>query len=94
MHELIVPQRFRARGVAGLRRFGNTGDGALIGKISELVAMRSDGSQVPVELSISTVEIRGSWHAIGIIGSRNCRGRSGRNSACRTAGCTPPRSPR
>jgi len=67
MHELIVPERFRAAALAGILRFGSTGEGALIGRISELVAMRSDGSEVPVELSISTVQIRGVWHAIGII---------------------------
>lgn len=67
LHELIVPERFRAAAISGIRRFGSTGEGALIGRISELVAMRRDGSEVPVELSISTVQIRGIWHAIGII---------------------------
>lgn len=67
MHDLIVPERYRAAAAAGVVAFGESGSGAVIGKIFEMLAMRRDGSEFPVELAISAVQIRGSWHAVGII---------------------------
>jgi PAS domain S-box-containing protein/putative nucleotidyltransferase with HDIG domain len=67
MHDLIVPERYRAAAAAGVAAFGKSGSGAVIGQIFEMLAMRRDGSEFPVELAISAVQIRGSWHAVGII---------------------------
>jgi PAS domain S-box-containing protein len=53
--DLIIPPRFRERHRAGLARYLATGEGALIGKLIEIMAMRSDGSELPVELAITAI---------------------------------------
>ncbi|MBI1887247.1 MAG: PAS domain S-box protein [Nitrosomonadales bacterium] len=67
LHRLIVPPCFRADVDHGFARFQENGEGPLIGKIAEVLATRKDGSEIHAELSISAVEMRGGWHAIGII---------------------------
>jgi PAS domain S-box-containing protein len=53
--EKIIPSRFRDQHRIGLRRFQTTGEGQVLGHRLELQALRSDGSEFPVELSISRV---------------------------------------
>ena len=44
--DLIVPPPFRAAHTAGLARYLATGDGPLLGKVIEMTAVRSDGSEL------------------------------------------------
>ncbi|HMF60608.1 MAG TPA: PAS domain S-box protein, partial [Vicinamibacterales bacterium] len=53
--DLIIPPRFRERHRAGLARYLATGEGALIGKLVEIIAIRSDGAELPVELAITAI---------------------------------------
>jgi PAS domain S-box-containing protein len=53
--DLIIPPRLRAAHVAGLARYLATGEGPLLGKLIEIVAVRSDGSEIPVELAITVI---------------------------------------
>ena len=53
--DLIIPPSVRDAHAAGLARYLATGDGPLIGKLVELTAVRSDGSEIPVELTISAI---------------------------------------
>ena len=53
--ELIIPPRLRDAHTAGLARYLATGEGPLIGKLIEVTAARSDGSEIPVELAIVAV---------------------------------------
>lgn len=53
--EVIVPPRMRADHARGLQRFLVTGEGPVIGKRIELSAVRRDGAEFPIELSISRV---------------------------------------
>jgi PAS domain S-box-containing protein len=53
--ELIVPPLLRAAHTAGLARYLATVEGPLIGKLVEIVAVRSDGSEIPVELTITAI---------------------------------------
>jgi len=50
-----------------ISRFGKTGQGAAINKTIELVAKKKNGKVFPVELSVSAVNLKSNWHAIGII---------------------------
>jgi len=53
--DLIIPQRFREMHRAALARYLATGEGTLIGKLMEIMAVRSDGSEIPVELTITAI---------------------------------------
>ena len=67
VHECLTPERFRAATVPGLETFAKTGQGAAIGKTLELAALRKDGAEIPVELSLAAYQLAGQWQAIGII---------------------------
>jgi PAS domain S-box-containing protein len=56
--EMIVPRRLRARHRAGIARYAATGYGALIDSVHalELPALRKDGAEITVELSLSPIE--------------------------------------
>jgi PAS domain S-box-containing protein len=54
--ELIVPPALRERHTLAFARFIATGEGRLIGRRLELVGMRSDGTEFPVELALSRVD--------------------------------------
>lgn len=47
--------------------FRETGTGEVIGKLLELTAIRRDGTEFPIELSISTFRMKGKWHSLGIV---------------------------
>lgn len=67
MHALIVPERYREKARGSLMAFFQTGAGAVVGKTVEVYALRKDGTEFPIELSISPMQIRGEWQATGII---------------------------
>ncbi len=67
VHDLIVPQKFREKAKGGLNNFYKTGQGPVIGKVVEVLGLRKDGTEFPVELSVSAVRIGEEWQAIGII---------------------------
>jgi len=52
--DIIVPPSLRDAHHAGLTRFLETGHNVVLGRLLELSAVRRDGSEFPVELSIST----------------------------------------
>lgn len=58
--ELIIPPALRDQHHRGMRHYQATGEGPMIGKRIEISAMRSDGSEFPVEVSINAVELGGS----------------------------------
>jgi two-component system cell cycle sensor histidine kinase/response regulator CckA len=55
MADLIIPPQFRDMHHAGLTRYLATGEGPVIGRLIEISAMRSDGSEIPVELTITAI---------------------------------------
>jgi two-component system, sensor histidine kinase and response regulator len=66
-HPLVVPERFREASSKGLAQFRQTGTGAAIGTVRELAALRKDGSEFPIDLSLSMVKLRDRYLAIGIV---------------------------
>jgi PAS domain S-box-containing protein len=56
MAELIVPPSLRERHNTAFARFIETHDGRMLGRRLELTGMRADGSEFPVELTLSQVE--------------------------------------
>ncbi len=67
LHSLIAPERFLARAGESLDKFFSSGEGGLVGKTAEFAALRKDGAEFPIELSISGIKIRGVWNSVGII---------------------------
>ncbi|MGZ8313597.1 MAG: response regulator [Telluria sp.] len=53
MAELIIPPASRAAHNEGFARFARSGEGAVINTRLEVMALRRDGSEVPVELSVA-----------------------------------------
>ncbi len=67
MHALLAPRRFRDDYCRGFQHFTETGQGALVGKLLDLVAVKKDGTEFPVEFSVSALQFKGEWHAISIL---------------------------
>lgn len=65
LHEVIVPERYRAAFRTGHSHFRETGLGAVVGRMIEIQGLRKDGSEFPIELTIAAVRFSGTWHAIG-----------------------------
>jgi PAS domain S-box-containing protein len=59
MAELLIPPRLRARHRLGLRRYLATGESHVIGERIEVTGARADGSEFPLELTITRVEASG-----------------------------------
>jgi adenylate cyclase len=51
---ILIPERFREAHEAGIRRVSDTGETKVIGRTVELAGLRRDGSEFPLELSLST----------------------------------------
>ncbi len=66
-HALIVPPRYQEAYEKGFRTFVETGLGGAIGKTSELAALRKDGTEFPIELSLSATYLQGNRAAVGIV---------------------------
>jgi PAS domain S-box-containing protein len=54
--ELVIPQRYREAHRRGMERFLKTGHGAVLNQLLEMPALRRDGHEFPVELSISPLK--------------------------------------
>ena len=66
-HLLIGPKHFYDTYRKGFAEFKKSGKGPVLGKTLELMAVKKDGSEFPIELSVSAVNLRGKWNAIGIV---------------------------
>ncbi|MDD5716847.1 MAG: PAS domain S-box protein [Sulfuricurvum sp.] len=67
LHPLLAPERFHEAHHKGFSHFIHTGEGPAIGKTLELRALKKDGTEFPIELSLSANMREGKWEAIGII---------------------------
>jgi PAS domain S-box-containing protein len=67
MHGLLAPPRRLADIGQGFGRFAASGEGPIVGKTVEMTALRKNGEEFPIELSVSALPLKERWHAIGII---------------------------
>ncbi|MDD2357340.1 MAG: PAS domain S-box protein [Thiovulaceae bacterium] len=67
LHRLLAPKRFLEAHKSALKHFMESGEGVAIGKTLELAAIKKDGTEFPIELSLSAVEKNGVWNGIGIL---------------------------
>lgn len=73
LHALLVSEQIQEASRKTLPLFRKTGQGKLIGKIVEHTAIRKSGEEVTIELSLSAVNIKGQWNAIGIVNDISMR---------------------
>jgi two-component system sensor histidine kinase/response regulator len=66
-HLMIAPPRYHKAHFAAFDQFRKTGKGNAVGETLELMALRKDGTEFDVELSLSGIELHGEWVSIGII---------------------------
>jgi PAS domain S-box-containing protein len=59
--ELIIPRQYREAYQRGLEKFHATGEGVFLGKAIEVTALRRDGQEFPVELSVAPAKLGGVW---------------------------------
>jgi PAS domain S-box-containing protein len=67
LHRLLAPQRYHEAYLKGLSKFRQSGQGEAVGKTLELEAVRKDGTEFPIEISLSAIQIKGRWQAVGIV---------------------------
>lgn len=65
-NDLVIPERYR-RSPRGLRALLETGASTVLGRRIELVAIRRDGSEFPVELSITRFHSAGDEYFSGFV---------------------------
>jgi PAS domain S-box-containing protein len=59
--DTIIPERYRDAHWRGLRRFLETGEGPVLRQRVELSAVRSDGTEFPIEMTISAQRDGDDW---------------------------------
>lgn len=67
LHAVLAPRQYYNAYRAGLKNFKRLGTGVTIGRTIELIAKKKDGSEFPVELSLSALQLKGKWFAVGIL---------------------------
>jgi PAS domain S-box-containing protein len=67
LHDLIAPIRYHASYKAGFETFLRTGEGMALGRTVDLNGLRKDGTEVPIQLSLSGVKLKDGWHSIGLV---------------------------
>src|SRR5919202_2903933 len=64
---LLMPERYRNLCVASLHRYLRTGEARVVGGTTELVGLRKDGSEFPIEMSLGEAHENGDRLFTGVI---------------------------
>ncbi len=67
VHSLLAPSRYLDKHLAAFEAFKETGWGQSAGKTLELYALRKNREEFPIELSLSSFQIDGHWHAAAFV---------------------------
>ena len=67
LHELLAPRRYYGDYKTAFGGFQELGEGTAVGRTLELTALKKDGVEIPVELSLSALRLKEKWHAVGVI---------------------------
>src|SRR5919206_1230682 len=58
---VLMPERYRELCVASMHRYLRTGEARVVGGTIELVGLRNDGSEFPIEMSLGETHEDGDW---------------------------------
>ena len=61
MSETIIPMQYRLSHETGLQHFFKTGQGPVLNRRIEITALRRDGTEFPVELTITPLKSGDTW---------------------------------
>ena len=67
LHPLMAPKKYHDLYKRAFSQFKTEGKGSAIGQTLELSAVRKDGSEFPMELSLASYRSNGKWFAVGTI---------------------------
>jgi len=67
LHFLLAPKRYRADYTKGFKKFQKSGKGPAVGKLVQLEAVKKNGQEIPIELSLSALKSGDHWGAIGVV---------------------------
>ncbi len=67
IHLLCAPKRYYDSYRRGFDLFRKSGEGEVIGKTTEVTALRKNGEEFPVELSVGAFRMKNGWHAVAIV---------------------------
>lgn len=67
LHELIAPKQRKSKYKQALQAFQTTGDCTALNNSIELLAVRKDQIEIPIELFLSSVMIENKRYAVGIL---------------------------
>ena len=67
LHTFLAPKHYQAAFTEAFSQFKKIGQGPAVGKMLELKTLRKDGTEIPIELSISATKLKGQWNAIGML---------------------------
>jgi PAS domain S-box-containing protein len=67
VHDFVAPERFRKVFSEKFPGFLRTGHGDAVGKVLELVAIRKDGTEFPIEISLAGFRKADEWRAVATI---------------------------
>ncbi|MBI5848917.1 MAG: PAS domain S-box protein [Nitrospirae bacterium] len=67
LHAFLAPPRLQQAYRKGFSHFVATGEGPVINRSVEMDAIKKDGTEFPIEVSTSAMNIGGKWHALAII---------------------------
>jgi two-component system sensor histidine kinase/response regulator len=60
--ETVIPPRYREAHARGLRHFLETGEGPLLNRAIEITALRREGAEFPIDLTIAPIRAKGKYH--------------------------------
>lgn len=67
IHPLITPPEVLEAAMKGMEGFASHGSGPAVGSVTEVIAMRKDGTRFEAERSIASFRMEGEWYAVATI---------------------------
>jgi diguanylate cyclase (GGDEF)-like protein/PAS domain S-box-containing protein len=61
LHETIIPHQYREAHVQGLKHFLLSGEGPILNSRIEIIGLRRNGHEFPIELSITTIKVDNTY---------------------------------